>query len=242
MGARSSPGAEETIHAPVAYPGRGAGGCEALLVRNRPRTAAALLLSLLTAPVLLTGCGGGGQSSAERMTAGQTAATESAAVEEATTAEDGATAAPSFSANAGPVTADPSPDAAVTVSDIRVGRQDGFDRVVFEVRGTGTPGWDVRYVDVASSQGSGEEVDVAGDAVLQVSLTGAGYPYDTGVEEFSSSGPVSAADAVVVTEVVFDATFEGTTTAFVGTTRQAPFRVYLLQDPARVVVEVAHPS
>jgi hypothetical protein len=113
---------------------------------------------------------------------------------------------------------------------------------VFEVGGTGTPGWDVRYVDVASSQGSGDAVDVAGDAVLQVSLTGAGYPYDTGVEEFSSSGAVSASDTDVVTEVVFDATYEGTTTAFVGTTRKAPFRVYLLESPARVVVEVAHSS
>ena len=237
MGARSSPGAEETIHAPVAYPGRGAGGCEALLVRNRPRTAAALLLSLLTAPVLLTGCGGGDtdeQSSSAPSTESSAPAAESTAA--------GATDAPDFPANAEPDTADASSDASVTVRDIRVARQDGFDRVVFEVGGTGTPGWDVRYVDTASSQGSGEEVDVAGDAVLQVSLTGAGYPYDTGVEEFSSSGPVSAADAVVVTEVVFDATFEGTTTAFVGTTRQAPFRVYLLQDPARVVVEVAHPS
>ncbi len=39
-----------------------AGGPEAAklcVVRNRPRTAAALLLSLLTAPVVLTGCGGG---------------------------------------------------------------------------------------------------------------------------------------------------------------------------------------
>jgi hypothetical protein len=62
----------------------------------------------------------------------------------------------------------------VTVRDIRLGRQDGFDRGVFEVGGTGTPGWDARYVEAASSQGSGEAVDVAGAAILQVALTGAG--------------------------------------------------------------------
>ena len=72
-------------------------------------------------------------------------------------------------------------------------------------------------MDAASSQGSGEPIDVAGDAVLQVTLTGAGYPYDTGVEEFSSSGPVTGAGTETVTEAVFDATFEGTTVAFVGT-------------------------
>ena len=80
----------------------------------------------------------------------------------------------------------------------------------------GTPGWDVRYVDEAASQGSGDPVEVAGDAVLQVTLTGVGYPYDTGVEEYAG-GPLTAADTEVVTEVVFDATYEGTTVAFVGT-------------------------
>jgi hypothetical protein len=46
----------------------------------------------------------------------------------------------------------------------------------------------------------------------------------------------------VVREVVWDSTFEGTSVAFVGTTARTPFRVYLLEDPVRVVVEVADPS
>jgi hypothetical protein len=208
------------------------------------RTVAPLLLSLLTAPIVLAGCGGGTVDQQSAAATG-TAAESSAAAQSTgngATAQDGATDAPAFPADAAPDRSDPSSDAAVTVRDIRVGRQDGFDRVVFEVGGTGTPGWDVRYVESASSQGSGEAVDVAGDAVLQVSLTGAGYPYATGVPEYSARGPLTAADTEVVTEVVFDATFEGTTMAFVGTKTQAPFRVYLLQNPTRVVVEVADPS
>jgi len=226
-----------------------AGGPEAAKlcrVRTRPSPVVALLLSLLTVPALLAGCGDDAperrstaqEASAE--TAAETAATASA--EEDATEEDGTTDAPPFPANTDADTADPSPGAAVTVSDIRVGRQDGFDRVVFEVGGTGTPGWDVRYVDAASSQGSGEDVDVAGDAVLQVTLSGVGYPYDTGVEEYAASGPLSAAGTESVTEVVYDATFEGTSVAFVGATGQAPFRVYLLEGPTRVVLEVADPS
>jgi hypothetical protein len=244
MGARSSPGAGERIHAPVAKPGPGAEGCEALSVRTRSRTVATLFLSLLTGPVVLAGCGGGdtdvASSSAPLTSAGTTAAAETFA--EDATAGDGATDAPTFPANADPDTADPSSGASVTVSDIRVGRQDGFDRVVFEVGGTGTPGWDVRYVDAASSQGSGKPVDVAGDALLQVTLSGVGYPYDTGVQEYSASGPLSAAGTEAVTEVVYDATFEGTTVAFVGTTARTPFRVYLLENPTRVVLEVTDPS
>ena len=94
-------------------------------------------------------------------------------------------------------------------------------------------------MDAPASQGSGKPIDVAGDAALQVTITGAGYPYDTGVDEFSSNGPVTGAGTETVTEVAFDATFEGTTVAFVGTRSQAPFRVYLLENPTRVVVDVA---
>ncbi|TFV86470.1 hypothetical protein [Blastococcus sp. CT_GayMR16] len=210
-------------------------------MRNRPRTVAPLLLSLLTVPVVLAGCGGG-DADEQSSSATVTSAEPSAAAEtfaEGATAEDGATDAPPFPGDAEPDSADPSAGTAVTVSDIRIGRHDGFDRVVFEVGGTGTPGWDVRYVDEASSQGSGDSVDVAGDAVLQVSLTGAGYPYETGVEEFSSAGPLTGAGTEVVTEAVFDATYEGSTVTFVGTTERAPFRVYLLENPTRVVVEIA---
>jgi hypothetical protein len=214
-------------------------------VNTRPR-AAAVLLSLALAGPVLAGCGGDGtneSAASGTLTPQETDSGASPApVAEGETAEGGSTGAPSFPTNAEPVTADASSDASVTVSNIRLGRHDGFDRVVFEVGGTGTPGWDVRYVDSPSSQGSGEPVDVAGDAVLQVTLTGAGYPYDTGVEEYSASGPLSAADTKAVTEVVFDATFEGTTMAFVGTTGRTPFRVYQLANPVRVVLEVADPS
>jgi hypothetical protein len=39
--------------------------------------------------------------------------------------------------------------------------------------------------------------------------------------------------------VVYDATFEGTSVAWIGTTDRTPFRVYSLTGPSRVVVEVA---
>ena len=43
----------------------------------------------------------------------------------------------------------------------------------------------------------------------------------------------------MLTEVVFDGIFEGRTSIVAGASKVAPFRVYLLQAPARVVVEVA---
>lgn len=213
--------------------------------RSRPLLPTLLVSSLLVTS-LLAGCGGGTGTEAGSSAAltpevsSETARTEAAS--EGETAEDGASDAPSFSGDDGADVADASGDARVTVSDIRVGRHDGFDRVVLEVGGEGRPGWDVRYVDEASSQGSGDPVGVAGDAVLQLTLTGAGYPYDTGVEEFPMADRVSAPDTGVVTEVAFDGTYEGTSVAFVGVQTRAPFRVYLLEGPTRLVLEVAHPG
>ena len=147
-----------------------------------------------------------------------------------------------FPANTDPDTGNPSAGALVSVTDIRIGRHDGFDRVVFEADGTGTPGWDVRYVDAAQSQGSGDDIEVDGGAVLQVTISGVGIPADTGVEEYPGPDRLSAGDTEVVTEVVWDSTFEGTSVAFAGVTEETPFRVYLLEDPARVVLEVADPG
>jgi hypothetical protein len=209
---------------------------------SRARVASA---ALLAATALLAGCGSGDDGGTGTASSSSVATSSSSSPSASATAtggseqpDDGSTDAPSFPANTEPDTEDASADAQVTVRDIRTGRHDGFDRVVFEVGGTGTPGWDVRYVDQASSQGSGDPVEVAGDAVLQVTITGAGLPTDTGVTEFDGPSPLPGAGTETVTEVVFDHTFEGTTVAFVGTTAEVPFRVYALSDPQRVVVEV----
>ncbi|MFD2089975.1 AMIN-like domain-containing (lipo)protein [Blastococcus deserti] len=209
---------------------------------TRSRAAAAVLSLLLAGPLLLAGCGEGDTSEAASSSSASADASEAIATTTPAaqdSAEDGTDDAPDFPADTEPDAAEASADAAVTVSDIRIGTHDGFDRVVLEVGGTGTPGWDVRYVDAASSQGSGEPVAVTGAAVLQVTLTGAGYPYATGVEEYAGP-PLTGTGTSAVTEVVHDATFEGTSVTFVGTAARNPFRVYALENPTRVVVEVAH--
>lgn len=147
--------------------------------------------------------------------------------------------APAFPADAQPDTGEASSGARLTVTDVRVAHQDGFDRVVFQLDGTGAPGWDVRYVDQPADPGSGKAVAVSGDAALQVGITGVGYPYDTGVVEYAASTPVTAPGTTAVTEVVWKATYEGQSLAFVGTSGQRPFRVFALTGPTRLVVDVA---
>jgi hypothetical protein len=227
------------------------------MTRRRAVPALGLAATLL-ATMLLTACAGGeepggaaptsspaGTSSAPRPPGGEDA--EPTAGEDAgggdtgggDTSGDGDPDASPFPADTEPDTADPSQDALLGVTDVRVGRHDGFDRVVLELDGRGTPGWDVRYVDSAVEQGRGQAIEVDGDAILQVTLTGTGYPADTGVEEYPGPDRIAAAATETVTEVVFDSTFEGQTVTFVGVDGEAPFRVHLLEDPVRVVLEVA---
>ena len=129
----------------------------------------------------------------------------------------------------------------LAVTEVRVARQDGYDRVVFELDGreAGQPGWTVEYVEQARQDGSGNPVEVEGEATLSVRISGVGYPMDTGVEE-QPTEPAVPSGTEVVRDVVVGAVFEGVFEAFVGTTREAPFRVFRLEDPARVVVDVRH--
>ncbi|EOM77346.1 hypothetical protein DW322_17905 [Rhodococcus rhodnii] len=139
-------------------------------------------------------------------------------------------------------TAEASDGARLTVTDIRVGRHEGFDRIVYEMDGTGTPGWRVGYVDSAVQDGSGRELDVDGAGILQVLIDGSAYPFDSGVAEYSGPVPVpGTGDGGSVTEVQGALVFEGVTQSFVGTAQpDAAFAVTGLENPTRVVVDVAH--
>lgn len=121
----------------------------------------------------------------------------------------------------------------------RIGRHDGFDRVVFDLEGSGTPGYRVEYVAEAVQDGSGDVVEVDGDAILAVVLTGTRYP-DEG-EDVVAPATYDADGAEIVEEVRLDGTFEGMTQAFIGLDDEVPFRVFTLADPTRLVIDLAHP-
>ncbi len=129
-----------------------------------------------------------------------------------------------------------------SVADIdTAGHEEGFDRVVFHIAGNGLAGWHVRYVKSAHSQGSGEPVEVAGSATLEVTLTNMGYPAD--VEGPSYDGPkrIRPSGTEAIREIVNDNVYEGQHVFFVGAVRELPFRVFRLDDPQRVVLDIQRP-
>jgi hypothetical protein len=207
-------------------------------VRNRSLSRINRSAGLAVAVLLMAGCASQTDADAAATTGG---VPSSSAAAEDTTASSPATE----DVDTAPFPADTDADVAesvdpdgLTVIAARAARHEGYDRVVFEFAGSGTPGWSVEYVDSPSSQGSGEAVDVPGEAHLQVTVQGTSYPYETGAEELAS-GPAAVSGTEVVRSVVYDTTFEGTSVAWLGTSTRAPFRVYALTGPTRLVVEVA---
>ncbi len=120
--------------------------------------------------------------------------------------------------------------------DVRVGEHERFDRIVLEFSGAGAPGWTTRYVDHGVQEGSGDVVDLDGDAVLEVFASGTTWPapdYYGGPGRIRTSGHDGQVD-----EVYVGGTFEGYTQVLAGTRGRVPVRVLTLTGPPRLVVDV----
>lgn len=127
------------------------------------------------------------------------------------------------------------------VTNVRVGAHDGFDRVVFEFSGDGQPGWYVDSTPEPRLQGSGHLADYPGSHALNVMINGTPYPFDLGIpeEEWPQTGPVAGA-AGTVQGVSFHGIFEATSQYVIGLDGPSAFSVTRLEEPTRVVIDVAH--
>lgn len=141
-----------------------------------------------------------------------------------------------------PFPADTQPDAGdgqgdpVVLTDVDLGRHGTYDRVVLEVADGGHAGWEAEYVDQAVEQGSGRTITIDGDAILSLTLTNMSLPTESSLDQVE---PGTRYDGVGdIAEVYVGTTFEGTTQIFVGVTSQTPFRVFSLDDPTRIVLDV----
>lgn len=148
-------------------------------------------------------------------------------------------ALPAFAPAGTPQSVEPSGDLLLPV-DLRVGDHEGYDRVVVELTGDGVPGWQTEYVSEAVEDGRGEIVDVDGEAILSVHVSGTRYP-DEGEDHYVPQGPLEGPD--IIEEVHYLGTFEGLTQIFIGVDDgAADYRVFTLTDPVRLVIDIADPE
>jgi hypothetical protein len=124
-----------------------------------------------------------------------------------------------------------------TLTDVRSGHHDCFDRLVIDVAGSPGVGYRVQYVTEVLSDAKGDVVPLRGAADLQVVLfTGSSMLRN-------SSELVSTAGFPTLLQVASAGGFEGRTALGVGVRAHLPFRVFTLAGPGsggRVVLDVAH--
>jgi hypothetical protein len=127
------------------------------------------------------------------------------------------------------------------LTDVHVDAREGFDRASFTVEGgDGVAGWQIRYVDDPVANGRGDPVDVEGDAVIEVTLTGMALPPMLDEDVWDEDAYRVGGEGIV--EVVDAGVFEGRHQLFVGTTGLNHVVVDRAEDPQRVLVDVAHGS
>ena len=127
--------------------------------------------------------------------------------------------------------------------DVRTERHTCFDRVVLDLRGSGT-GYRVSYVDSVSAQGSGKAVPLRGGAYLQVDLLHPAYDA-SGRATYAPADRQELATVAgyrTLRQLAWGGSVEGQTRVGVGVRARLPFRVLVLTTStgSEVVLDVAH--
>lgn len=202
------------------------------------RRAMTVLLSTIAAISLLAGCETDRSDGPESAPATGGTTSSPAPTSETPTTNDETTDTPPFAENTKRQSGPGSGGSDLVLVDVGVAEAEGFDRIVLEFSGTGTPGWVVNYVDEAVLDGSGEVVALGGAAVLDIYASGTTWPapdYYRGPSRFT---PENSGD---VNDVYVGGTFEGYTQVLAGIDGEpAPFRVHALSAPSRLVIDVVH--
>lgn len=130
--------------------------------------------------------------------------------------------------------------ALANIVDVRVGTHDGYDRVVFEFE-QGTPELTLdRATPPFIQDGSGLPVTVEGSSFLRLTMRGGSRQTDEGTSSYDGPTDFDPAQPVLV-DLVEGGDFERQSTWYLGLASEACVRVLLLDDPARVVIDVEHP-
>jgi hypothetical protein len=121
------------------------------------------------------------------------------------------------------------------IDTVRTGQHDCYDRLVLDIDGP-PAGYNVRYVDQVTADGSGFPVVVPGGARLQVI---ARHPNFHGIKVGASVSNVTGYRTF--RSVIYAGSFEGQTTYGLGVRSRVPFRVFTIPGGhGRIVIDTAH--
>jgi hypothetical protein len=192
------------------------------------KTTSGLVLTLLLTATVAAGCGQDHTGAAPAKAAPSPA--------KAAPAAESVVAQVTWSTGPVTVTHTPAVPPVPVVTGIRYAGhpQDGYDRIVFDIQGSGLPGYSVRYVPQVLADGSGKLISVPGKRFLLVVLnpaqahTANGTTTVTGVHNVGL--PMLRAYAIA-------GDFEGHVSVALGLNATAGYRVGEL--PGRIYLDVA---
>ncbi|MER5269068.1 hypothetical protein ABTZ99_43950 [Actinosynnema sp. NPDC002837] len=122
---------------------------------------------------------------------------------------------------------------------VRTGRHVGFDRVVLDLDGH-RPEFFIRSVDQLYEDGSGNPVSLPGAYFLEVRLAPAAAHDDNGNPTYTGPRRFETPALTNVQAFAITGDFEANLTVGLGMRRDSWHRVFLLDSPTRVVIDVGH--
>jgi len=127
------------------------------------------------------------------------------------------------------------------LADVRTGKHNGFDRVVFEFKGSEMPGYYIEYVGEPITQcGSGTKVDLTENGGLQIRFSPAQAHTEAGQPTIFFSDNEQNPNYKIIKKLKSTCDFEGNVTWVVGTSKANKYRVLTLENPTRLVVDIEH--
>lgn len=206
-----------------------------------------LPVAVLALPLVFAACGDDDDSPEPTQPGGtgptQQGGTPGAPATATPTVESGGTPG-TFTGNTDPVRKEAPADLKdqPLLRNVRAAAQEGFDRIVFEFAGDEIPGYAIEYKDAAIACGSGQDVTgfigggQAPPAMLMVDLRPAAAHDDNGNATAARDVPARLA---TITRAFSTCDFEGQVEYAVALTAEQPFRVSTLEDPPRIVIDIA---
>lgn len=123
--------------------------------------------------------------------------------------------------------------------DLRAGRHDCYDRLVFDFDGSADGYW-ISYVDQVTEDATGDPIPLRGGARLQITVHAPAYDesWEPTYTYADRSELVDVSGYQTFRQVAWAGSWEGTTGVGLGVRARLPFRAFAL--PGRLVIDVAH--
>lgn len=170
---------------------------------------------------------------------GSSAAKESQSPNASTRSEVGDEIPQSFTGTVAPQEKRKPQQEPAVLKEVRTGKHEDFDRIVFEFSGKETPGFNVRYTDKpVTTCGAGEAVRLSADNVLLVQMMPAHAHDEQGNATVSDRDRTLDLPNLKQAKLICD--FEADVQWALGVSKRKAYRVLELKDPSRLVVDIKH--